>query len=159
MDVSITLTVNGKQRTVTTDPQRPLLDVLREDLKLTGAKYGCGEGACGACTVLMEGKPIRSCITGAADAADKSITTIEGLAEGDRLHPVQEAFLADGVLQCGYCGPGMILSAVALLERNPRPTDQQIVAAMNDNICRCCAYPDIVAAVRRASGREVEVST
>jgi aerobic-type carbon monoxide dehydrogenase small subunit (CoxS/CutS family) len=159
MAVTVNLTVNGKRRTVTTEPQRPLLDVLREDLQLTGTKYGCGEGMCGACTVLVDGTPVRSCITRVTDAADKSITTIEGLAEGDRLHPVQEAFMADGVLQCGYCAPGMILTAVALLERNPRPTDEQIVGAMNGNICRCCTYPGIVAAVRRASGQGTEVST
>jgi len=159
MAVRITLAVNGKRRAVTTDPQRSLLDVLREDLGLTGTKYGCGEGMCGACTVLMDGKPVRSCITPAADAASKSITTIEGLADGGRLHPVQEAFLADGVLQCGYCGPGMILTAVALLDENPRPTDEQITEAMNGNICRCCAYPEIVAAIRRAAGQGAEVST
>lgn len=159
MAVRITLAVNGKRRVVTTDPQRSLLDVLREDLGLTGAKYGCGEGMCGACTVLMHGKPVRSCITPAADAASKSITMIEGLADGGRLHPVQEAFLADGVLQCGYCGPGMILTAAALLKSNPRPTDEQIVEAMNGNICRCCPYPEIVTAVRRAAGQGAEVST
>jgi aerobic-type carbon monoxide dehydrogenase small subunit (CoxS/CutS family) len=146
------LTVNGEGRTVTTEPERPLLDVLREDLGLTGTKYGCGEGVCGACTVLMDGSPVRSCITPAAKAEGKSITTIEGLADGDRLHPVQEAFMADGVLQCGYCGPGMILTTVALLRQNPRPTDEQIVEALNGNICRCCCYPDILAAVRRAAG-------
>lgn len=152
MAITMRLTVNGEGRTVTTEPERPLLDVLREDLGLTGTKYGCGEGVCGACTVLMDGSPVRSCITPAAKAEGKSITTIEGLADGDRLHPVQEAFMADGVLQCGYCGPGMILTTVALLRQNPRPTDEQIVEALNGNICRCCCYPDILAAVRRAAG-------
>ncbi|MGD8237497.1 MAG: (2Fe-2S)-binding protein [Armatimonadota bacterium] len=158
MPVRISLTVNGKKQAVTTDPQRPLLDVLREDLGLTGTKYGCGEGMCGACTVLMDGKPVRSCITRATQAEGKAITTIEGLAEGDGLHPVQQAFLADGVLQCGYCAPGMVLTAVALLKENPRPTDAQIVRALNANICRCCCYADILAAVRRAAGRREGVS-
>jgi carbon-monoxide dehydrogenase small subunit len=149
--VRVSLTVNGKRRSVDTEPQRPLLDVLREDLGLTGTKYGCGEGACGACTVLLDGEPTRSCITPAAAAEGKAITTIEGLAEGDRLHPVQEAFAEDGVLQCGYCAPGIILSTVALLQENPTPSDAEIVKALNGHICRCCTYPTIVAAVRKAA--------
>jgi carbon-monoxide dehydrogenase small subunit len=153
MDVTITLTVNGTERIVTTDPQRPLLDVLREDLHLTGTKYGCGEGRCGACTVLMEGKPIRSCITPVSVAAQKRIATIEGLAPGEVLHPVQEAFLQEGAIQCGYCTSGMILSAVALLRDKPNPTDDEIVAGMNGNICRCNGYVKIISAVRRAAGR------
>ena len=153
MDVTVTLTVNGVERTVTTDPQRPLLDVLREDLHLTGAKYGCGEGRCGACTVLMDGKPIRSCVTPVSLAGKKSITTIEGLAKGNSLHPVQEAFLEEGAMQCGYCTPGMILSAVALLQTKPNPTDEEIVTAMNGNICRCNGYTKITSAVRRAAGK------
>ena len=153
MDVTITLTVNGTERIVTTDSQRPLLDVLREDLHLTGTKYGCGEGRCGACTVLMEGKPIRSCITPVSVAAQKRIVTIEGLAPGDVLHPVQEAFLQEGAIQCGYCTSGMILSAVALLRDKPNPTDDEIVAGMNGNICRCNGYVKIISAVHRAPGR------
>ncbi len=153
MAMEISLTVNGARRLITTEPQRPLLDVLREDLGLTGTKYGCGEGACGACTVLLEGKPVRSCITPAADAAGKRITTIEGLARGDRLHPVQEAFAEDGVLQCGYCAPGLILATVALLREHPRPTDEQIVEALDGHLCRCCTYPTLMAAVRKAAGR------
>jgi carbon-monoxide dehydrogenase small subunit len=153
MDVTITLTVNGTERIVTTDPQRPLLDVLREDLHLTGTKYGCGEGRCGACTVLMEGKPVRSCVTPVSVAAQKSITTIEGLTRGEALHPVQEAFLEEGAIQCGYCTSGMILSAVALLQGKPNPTDDEIVAGMNGNICRCNGYVKIISAVRRATGR------
>ena len=157
MDVTLGLVVNGDKKTVTTDPRRPLLDVLREDLGLTGAKYGCGEGQCGACTVLMGGKRTLSCVTPVSAAADKAITTIEGLAAGDSVHPVQEAFLAEGAAQCGYCTPGMILTAVAPLDGNPDPTDEQIVAAMAGNMCRCCGYPKIVAAIRRAAKRTPEV--
>ena len=151
MDATITFTVNGQQRTVTVDGQRSLLDVLREDLQLTGAKYGCGEGACGACTVLLEGQCVRACLTPIADVAGKAVLTIEGLAAGDQLHPVQEAFLAEGAFQCGYCTPGMILTTVALLREKPNPTDEQILAAINGNLCRCCAYPVILKAVRRAA--------
>ena len=157
MDVTITFTVNGEERTVTTDAQRPLLDVLREDLDLTGTKYGCGEGWCRACTVLMDGERVLSCITPAAKADKRSITTIEGLAAGDSLHPVQEAFVAEGRIQCGYCTPGMIMSVVALLEKSPDPTDEEIVDWMNGHICRCCGYPEILAAVRRAAARSAEV--
>jgi len=160
MDVTITLTVNGKKRTLTTDPQRSLLDVLREDLDLTGTKYGCGEGLCGACTALMDGNLILSCITPVGEADKKGITTIEGLATGDSLHPVQEAFLAEDAVQCGYCTPGMIMTAVALLEKNPHPTDEEIVNWMNGNLCRCCDYPKILTAIHRAArrGSEVKVS-
>ncbi len=153
MDVTITMTVNGTKRTVTTDPKRPLLDVLREELHLTGTKYGCGEGACGACTVLMNGKRVLSCTTPIGRVNNKSITTIEGLANGDLLHPVQEAFLADGALQCGYCTPGMILTTVALLEKNPNPTDTEIAEWMDGNLCRCSDYPKIVSAIHRAAGQ------
>jgi carbon-monoxide dehydrogenase small subunit len=153
MDVTVTLTVNGIARTVTTDPQRPLLDVLREDLHLTGTKYGCGEGRCGACTVLMDGKPARSCVVTVSLADKKSIATIEGLGRGGSLHPVQEAFLEEGAMQCGYCTPGMILSAVALLQDKPNPTEEEIVAGMNGNICRCNGYVKIKNAVRRAADK------
>jgi len=151
MDVTITLTVNGVQKTVTTDPERPLLDVLREDLHLTGTKYGCGEGRCGACTVLMDGQRVLSCVTPAAMADKKQITTIEGLARGDTLHPVQQAFLEEGAMQCGYCTSGMILATVALLAETPNPTDEQIVTALNGNLCRCNGYIKIMNAVRRAA--------
>jgi carbon-monoxide dehydrogenase small subunit len=151
MAVTVTMTVNGVERTVTTDPQRPLLDVLREDLHLTGPKYGCGEGQCGACTVLMNGKRVLACTTPVLLANNKSIVTIEGLATGDSLHPVQEAFLEEGAMQCGYCTGGMILSAVALLEANPNPTDEEIVAGMDGNICRCNGYVKIRNAIRRAA--------
>lgn len=154
--MTLTFAVNGQQRTVNTDPRRSLLDVLREDLGLTGTKYGCGEGACGACSVLVEGEVVRSCLTPAAEVAGKAVTTIEGLAEGDRLHPVQEAFAEEGVLQCGYCAPGMIIAAVALLKETPQPTEAQIVEALDGNLCRCCTYPALVVAVRKAAARPGE---
>ena len=157
MDAKITLIVNGQKRTVVTDPERSLLDVLRGDLHVMGPKYGCGEGRCGTCTVLMDGEPTLSCITLAAAADKRKITTIEGLGDGDRLHPVQQAFLDEGAIQCGYCTPGMILSAVALLEENPRPTDDEIAEGMNGNICRCNGYAKIVSAVRRAASQIAEV--
>ena len=153
MDVTVTLTVNGVERTVVTDPQRPLLDVIREEFGLTGTKYGCGEAWCGACAVLMDGKRALSCVVPIAAADKKAITTIEGLARGDSLHPVQEAFLEEGAMQCGYCTSGMILSAVVLLQENPNPTDEQIVEGMNGNICRCNGYVKIMKAVRRAAGK------
>ena len=153
MDAKISLTVNGRQVTVSTDPKRPLLDVLREDLQLTGTKYGCGEDKCGACTVLLDGKRVHSCVTPIADADGKKVLTIEGLATGDTLHPVQEAFLAEGAFQCGYCTSGMVLSTVALLAEKPDPTDTQILEWMNGSLCRCCGYPKILKAVRRAAGK------
>ncbi len=147
----MSFTVNGGRQTVKTDSARRLLDVLREELHLTGTKYGCGEGVCGACTVLMEGKPVRSCLVSIADAEGKHITTIEGLAKGDSLHPVQEAFLEEGVMQCGYCTGGMILEASALLEKNRNPSDEDIVAAMNGHICRCNGYVKIQKAIKLAA--------
>ncbi len=157
MDTTITLTVNGKKKTVVTDPERSLLDVLREVLHLTGAKYGCGEGRCGACTVLMDGRRTLSCVTPVAVADKKTITTIEGLADGGSLHPVQQAFLDEGSIQCGYCTPGMILNAVALLKNNPQPTDEQITEWMNGNLCRCNGYTKILRAIRRAAAQISEV--
>ncbi len=151
MNVTIGLTVNGQKKTITTDSQRSLLDVLREDLGLTGAKYACGEGRCGACSVLIDGRRVLSCVTPVTEADSKTIVTIEGLAKDDALHPVQEAFLEEGAMQCGYCTGGMILAAVALLEQNANPTDQEIADGMNRNICRCNGYPKIVNAVRRAA--------
>ena len=153
MAATFTFTVNGQRQTVNTDPQRPLLEVLREDLQLTGTKYGCGESQCGACTVLMDGRAVRTCTLPVAEAHGKTITTIEGLANGDRLHPVQEAFLAEGAFQCGYCTSGMIMTTVALLNENPRPTDGQILAALDGNLCRCCGYTKILNAVHRAAGQ------
>lgn len=151
MDRDFKITVNGKPSAVRTDERRTLLDVLREELGLTGTKYGCGEGECGACTVLVGGRAVRSCVTTIGEADGKEIQTIEGLATGERLHPVQEAFLAEQALQCGYCVPGQILTAVALLRQMPKPSREQIVAAMNGNLCRCCNYPNILAAVERAA--------
>lgn len=142
--------VNGKVCTVETDPERPLLDVLREDFDLTGTKYGCGEGQCRACTVLLDGKPITSCLTPVKFAEGKKITTIEGIGNKRSLHKVQQAFLVEAAMQCGYCVPGMILRTVALVDTTPKPTDEQIVSALNGNLCRCCGYPAILAAVRRA---------
>ena len=146
------LYVNKIVRTIEADPARSLLSVLRDDIGLTGAKYGCGEGQCGACTVLIDGKATRSCITTVEAAAGKRITTIEGLAVDGQLHPVQEAFLAEGALQCGYCVPGQIMSACALLAKTPKPTDEEIVRGMEGNLCRCCAYGRMQAAVKRAAG-------
>jgi aerobic-type carbon monoxide dehydrogenase small subunit (CoxS/CutS family) len=151
MDTTITFTVNGQSRTVTTDPHRPLLDVLREDLQLTGTKYGCGEGQCRACTVLVDGKSVAACVTPVADADKKELLTIEGLAKGNQLHPVQDAFLAEGAFQCGYCTSGMIMGTVALLRQNPAPTEDDIKTAMQRHLCRCCQYPTLIKAVRRAA--------
>lgn len=153
MESTITLKVNGQEQTVETDPKRLLLDVLREDLGLTGTKYGCGEGRCGACTVLIDGQRAHSCQVPVADAQGKAITTIEGLTKSGELHPVQEAFLAEGAMQCGYCTAGMIVSTVALLNENPRPTDQEILHWMNGNLCRCNGYVKILRAIHRAAGR------
>jgi aerobic-type carbon monoxide dehydrogenase small subunit (CoxS/CutS family) len=152
MQQTIALTVNGERREVKTDPGRWLLDVLREDLNLMGAKFGCGERQCGACTVLMDGRPVYACSTRVATAKNRKIETIEGLPEGDKLHPVQEAFLAEGALQCGYCTPGMIMTAVALLRAKPQASGEEIRAAMNRNICRCGTYLRIVRAVEKAAG-------
>ncbi len=145
------LTVNGKTYEVNTDPDADLLSVLRNELQLTGSKYGCGEGACGACTVLINGKPARSCITTMATLAGKDITTIEGLETNGKLHPVQMACLTTDAFQCSYCAPGMIMSAVSLLDQNPSPTEAAIVSAMNGNICRCGTYPYIIKAIQLAS--------
>jgi aerobic-type carbon monoxide dehydrogenase small subunit (CoxS/CutS family) len=145
------LEVNGSKRRVDADSERMLLSVLRDDLDLTGTKYGCGEGQCNACTVLMDGLPVRSCITKVASAAGKKIVTIEGLAPEGKLHPLQEAFLEAEAFQCGWCTPGMILGAVGLLQKNPKPTEPEIVAGMNGHICRCGTYPRIVQAIQSAA--------
>lgn len=150
----MTVTINGQVHQVTTAPDRPLLDVLREDLGLTGAKYGCGEGQCRACTVILNGKPVTSCLTPVRLAEGKTVTTIEGLAANGRLHRVQQAFLEAEAMQCGYCVPGMILRTVSLLETTPHPNDAQIIDALNGNLCRCCGYVRILDAVRRAAQQE-----
>jgi aerobic-type carbon monoxide dehydrogenase small subunit (CoxS/CutS family) len=143
--------LNGKETAVSSHDGRSLLEVLREDLKLTGTKYGCGEGACGACAVLVDGKPSFSCTTAASEANGKKVATIEGLADGEKLHPVQQAFCDAMAYQCGYCTPGMIMQTVALLERSPKPDEAEISKALNGHLCRCCGYVNIVDAVRRAS--------
>lgn len=144
------LTVNGQPRTTATDPQRPLLDVLREDFGLTGSKYGCGEGECGACTVLVDGIPTRSCITSVGQCAGSEVETIEGVAHDGKLHAVQQAFLDCHAMQCGYCVPGQIMTAIALTNENPTASRDEIVAAMGDHICRCCNYENIREAVLQA---------
>lgn len=145
------LTINGASREIRGGGDRMLLEILREDLDLCGAKYGCGEGQCGACTVLLDGRAVRACVTSLAAARGRAITTIEGLASGERLHPVQQAFLDAGAMQCGYCVPGMILAATALLARTPDPGEDDIFRAMQGNVCRCGVYPRVVAAIRQAA--------
>ena len=145
------LNVNGKTVSVNVDAGVSLLTVLRNHLGLTGSKYGCGEGQCGACTVLIDGVPRRSCITTVGVAAEKQITTIEGLEVDGRLHPLQQAFLDEDALQCGYCTPGMILSGAGLLRKIPNPSDKEIIEFMQGNVCRCGTYPRIVSAIKRAA--------
>jgi isoquinoline 1-oxidoreductase alpha subunit len=145
------MNVNGVRRRVDADSARTLLSVLRDDLDLTGAKYGCGEGQCGSCTVLVDGRAVRSCVTPAGSIGDKPVVTIEGLERDGRLHPLQEAFLEAGAMQCGYCTPGMIMSGVALLHKNANTSRQEILEHMQGNICRCGTYPRIVAAIRKAA--------
>nr|WP_285777990.1 (2Fe-2S)-binding protein [Microtetraspora sp. NBRC 13810] len=147
----ISLTVNGRRRTLRVDPRTSLLDTLRKDLGLTGPKKGCGQGACGACTVLVDGGRILSCLTFAVMFAGTEVTTVEGLADGDRLHPVQQAFIDHDGFQCGFCTSGQVVSAVGLLGENPRPSREEIRELMSGNICRCAAYPNIVDAVESAA--------
>ena len=147
----LALTVNGTRRSVEAPPEESLLSVLRNRLNLTGTKYGCGEGQCGACTVLLDGRPVRSCRTSVAEAAGRKVTTIEGLARNGQLHPVQSAFLEAEAFQCGYCTPGMIVSAVGLLQSNPNPDEEAIIGHLATNICRCGTYPRILEAVRNAA--------
>ena len=153
--MAINLNINGKTYPVTAAPETPLLWVLRDELDLTGTKFGCGIGACGACTVLMDGQPTRSCMVPVSAVAGKAVTTIEGLSS-DRSHPVQQAWLAESVPQCGYCQSGMILAAVALLKHKPQPTDADIDAAMT-NICRCGTYNRIRRAIHAAARRSTHV--
>lgn len=145
------LQVNGTEHRVDVPGERSLLSVLRDELDLTGTKYGCGEGQCGACTVLLEGRPVRSCRTQVASAANRKITTIEGLEQNGKLHPVQQAFLDVEAFQCAYCTSGMIVSAVGLLHRNPNPSEEDIRQYMNGNVCRCGTYSRIIAAVQQAA--------
>jgi carbon-monoxide dehydrogenase small subunit len=150
----VTLRVNGEAYDLLTYPHRTLLEVLREDLHLTGAKESCGEGACGSCTVLLDGLPVRSCLLLALEAEGRDIITIEGLAAGGKLHPLQEAFVEHHAIQCGFCTPGMILTAKALLDATPHPTEEEIRRALSGNICRCTGYAKIVEAVKAASAKE-----
>jgi aerobic-type carbon monoxide dehydrogenase small subunit (CoxS/CutS family) len=145
------LHVNGTRRAIDADAERSLLSVLRDDLDLTGSKYGCGEGRCGACTVLLDGLPVRSCITRAGSAAGKQVRTVEGLAQDGKLHPLQQAFLDAGALQCGYCTSGMLMSAAALLAKEPEPGRDDVIRFMNGNLCRCGVYARIVTAVEQAA--------
>ena len=151
MPNSIEIEVNGKRYPVTYDPETPLLYVLRDDIGLTGSKYGCGEGQCGSCTVLLGGQPRRSCQIPVSAAVGKPVTTIEGLEKDGRLHPVQQAFLGAGAFQCAYCTSGMIMSSVGLLQSNPHPSSAEIVQYLQGNVCRCGTQPRIVEAVQQAA--------
>jgi carbon-monoxide dehydrogenase small subunit/xanthine dehydrogenase YagT iron-sulfur-binding subunit len=149
--VSLVLTVNGRQRTVRIDPAATLVEVLRDELHLTGTKIGCDRGACSACTVWLDGEVVASCMTFAMDARDRSVTTIEGLAQGDQLHPVQQAFVDYDALQCGFCTPGMVMSCAHLVERNPDCTLDDVRGAIGGHLCRCGAYPNIFKATLAAA--------
>ena len=151
--MSITLYVNGASHTVAAEPETPLLYVLRNDLKLTGARFGCGLGQCGTCTVIIDGRAVQSCDMPVSAAAGKAVTTIEGISTNGRLHPLQEAFVGEQAAQCGYCIPGIIMAAKALLDANPRPSDAEIRAALKGNLCRCGTHHRILRAVRRAAER------
>lgn len=151
MEEKISFNLNGKKTEILTDPNQTLLWVLRNQLGLTGTKFGCGNGFCGACTVLIDKEPTRSCMTAVSDIAGKEVITIEGLARGSKLHPVQQAFVDHDALQCGYCTPGMILTATGLLMKNPSPTRDDIVKGLEDNFCRCGAHTRIIDAVETAA--------
>jgi carbon-monoxide dehydrogenase small subunit len=149
--IPLTLFVNGITYTINIEPNRTLVDVLRDVLGLTGTKKSCNEGECGACTVLMDGKPVASCLVLAVDAHNRTITTIEGLADGENLHPLQVSFVRNGGIQCGFCTPGMIMSAKALLDENPDPTPLQVRTGISGNLCRCTGYQQIVDSVMAAA--------
>ena len=151
MKQKITLIVNRETRELEVDLHRTLLEILRDDLSLTGVKHGCGDGECGSCTVLVEGKPILSCLTLAVTVDGKEITTIEGLAEGDKLHPLQASFIEYGAVECGFCTPGVILTAKALLDENPKPTESDVKQYLKGNLCRCTGYIKIIEAVLGAA--------
>jgi len=153
MRETIRFTLNGKSTSLSTDPSRMLLWVLRTDLELTGPKYGCGMGLCGACTVLVDGEAVRSCVTDLGSVGGKRVTTIEGLEQDGKLHPLQQAFYEHGAYQCGYCTSGMIMNAAGLLHDHPHPTREQIVEGMEGNLCRCGAHQRIVAAIEAVSGQ------
>jgi len=150
----VSLRINERVVKLKVDDHRTLLEVLREDLSLTGAKEGCGTGDCGACTVLLDDRPILSCLTLAVDCEGKDITTIEGLAKGGRLHPIQRAFVEKGAVQCGFCTPGMIMASYALLKRNPRPSEQEVKEAIAGNLCRCTGYAKIVDAIMEVASHD-----
>jgi nicotinate dehydrogenase subunit A len=151
----MSLKVNGKTQVVDTDPETPLLYVLRDDLKLNGPKFGCGLAQCGACTVIMDGKAIRSCVTPVTSATNRPVTTLEGLGSVKKMHPIQKAFLDEQAVQCGYCINGMVMTTKVLLDRTPKPTDSQIKEALAGNLCRCGTHVRILRAVKRASGQKV----
>jgi carbon-monoxide dehydrogenase small subunit len=148
---TLAMRLNGEEVTVQIEPDALLLDVLRQRLGLTGTKEACGEGECGACTVLLDGQPVTSCLLPALKAQGREVCTVEGLASGGELHPLQKSFMEQGAVQCGYCTPGMLMSAKALLDRNPHPTEQEIKEAISGNLCRCTGYVKIVEAVKAAS--------
>jgi aerobic-type carbon monoxide dehydrogenase small subunit (CoxS/CutS family) len=148
----VKLTINKEIHEVAINVNRTLLEVLREDLSLTGTKESCGQGACGSCTILLDGLPVRSCLLLAVETEGRDITTIEGLSQGGKLHPVQDAFIEHHAIQCGFCSPGMILTASALLEKNPQPTEDEIRQALSGNICRCTGYAKIIGAVKALAG-------
>ncbi len=149
----ITLNVNGVDRDVMVEPRTTLLEALREKLRLTGTKHGCGEGDCGACTVLLDGLPVNSCLVLAVEAEGRDVLTIEGVADGNRLHPVQQSFVDKGAIQCGFCTPGMVLTSLSFLEENPDPTEEEVREGISGNLCRCTGYQKIVEAVMDAAGR------
>lgn len=152
-ELTITITVNGRQHVLERVPvNRTLLDLLRWDLGLTGTKEGCGEGECGACTVLLDGQPVNSCLVLAVQADGRQVLTVEGLAAGGNLHPLQQAFIEEGAVQCGYCTPGMLMAAAALLAHNPSPSEEEVRQAISGNLCRCTGYRSIIKAILRAAG-------
>jgi len=151
MNATIEFSVNGKAQRLATEDRRTLLDVLREDLGLTGTKFGCGEGQCRACTVLLDGKPVPSCLTTIDEVKGRKVETIEGLAAGGALHAVQDAFVKEGAMQCGYCVPGLIMATVGVLRRYPKPTEAQLIDGLNANLCRCCGYVNVLKAAKRAA--------
>jgi carbon-monoxide dehydrogenase small subunit len=151
--MKITINVNGKQQRFNVEPHTLLLSLIRDEMNLTGSKYGCGIGECGACTVLLDGDAVLACMMLAVDADGHSVDTVEGLSDGDELHPIQQAYLDEGAVQCGYCTPGFIMSTKALLDKNPNPTEAEIREYLNGNICRCTGYVNIIKAVQSAAAK------